>query len=97
MSSKKKASSPDVAQVIFNLLIAAARMFIRYIGRFFTHLFQNITWIFREAPGAHNDFNDYCTTNFGSAPALWVKVIVSILLLPIVLLVLVTWSAAQAI
>lgn len=97
MSSSKKGHGADPGQMFFNMLIAATRMFIRYIGRFFTQLLRNIIWLFAEAPGANNDFSDYCRTNFGSAPATWVKVCVGILLSPLVLTALIFWSALRAI
>jgi hypothetical protein len=97
MSSKKKGGSHDVVQMIFSFLTWLARTLVTYFGRFCVQILQNIIWIFRETPGANNDFSDYCRTNFGSAPATWVKVCVGILLSPLVLTALVFWSAIRAI
>jgi hypothetical protein len=97
MSSKKKGGSPDLVQMLLNMLIALVRILVAYFGRFCLQIFRNTTWIFVEAPGANNDFNDYCRTNFGSAPATWVKILVGILLSPLVLAALLFWSAIRAI
>ena len=85
MSANKKGHGGDPAVVLLNLGLNILRGFVSYFGRFCLQIFKNTTWIFAEAPGAHNDFNDYCRTNFGSAPATWVKVCIGILLSPLVL------------
>lgn len=97
MSSKKKGGSPDLGQMLFNLFISMVRILVSYFGRFCLQIFQNTTWIFAEAPGANNDFSDYCRTNFGSAPGFWTKVLIAILLSPLVLAALIFWSAIRAI
>jgi hypothetical protein len=94
MSSSKNS---DSVVATFNAGLVVLRGIISYLGRFFSTLMKNTIWIFKEAPGAHNDLNDYCRTHFGSAPEVWLKVVVSILLLPLVLAALVFWSAIRAI
>ena len=97
MSSKKKGGGPGLVQMFLNIVIAVVRILVAYFGRFCVQILQNAIWIFRETPGANNDFSDYCRTNFGSAPATWVKVCVGILLSPLVLTALIFWSALRAI